>query len=192
MATTRSATRVTQLLRLVTEGDERALERLVPLVYSELHRMARRQLRHERHQSLQPTALVNELYLRLVDVQQVNWQDRAHFFAMAARLMRRVLVDAARRRNFQKRGGGQIPVEFDEARFGVMARGTDLLAVDEALERLEALDARKARVVEMKCFVGLSVAEIAEALGISEDTVTRDWNFSKAWLARELDTTKRK
>ncbi|HKW01219.1 MAG TPA: ECF-type sigma factor [Vicinamibacterales bacterium] len=192
MATTRSATRVTQLLRLATEGDERALERLMPLVYAELHRMARRQLRNERHQSLQPTALVNELYLRLVDVRQVDWQDRAHFFAMSARLMRRVLVDAARRRNFQKRGGGLPPVEFDEARFGVMARGTDLLAVDEALERLEALDARKARVVEMKIFVGLSVAEIATALGVSEDTVTRDWNFSRTWLARELDTTRRK
>jgi RNA polymerase sigma factor (TIGR02999 family) len=191
MATTRSATRVTELLRLATEGDEGALERLMPLVYAELHRMARRQLRYERRQSLQPTALVNELYLRLVDVRQVTWQDRAHFFAMSARLMRRVLVDAARRRNFQKRGGGQMPVEFDEARFGVVARGTDLVAVDEALERLEVLDARKARVVEMKIFVGLSVAEIAAELGVSEDTVTRDWNFSRTWLARELDTARR-
>ncbi len=177
---------ITELLLAWGAGDERALERLVPVVYAELHRMAQRHLRREQHHSLQATALVNELYVRLVDAQAVKWHDRAHFFAISARLMRRILVDAARRRNFQKRGGGAKPVTLDEAQVVAPGRGQDLIALDEALEALAAFDQRKARVVEMRFFAGLSVQEIAAVLEVSEDTVTRDWNFAKTWLLREL------
>lgn len=177
---------VTALLLAWGAGDDVALERLVPVVYAELHRMARRQLRHERRESLQATALVNELYLRLIDARQVRWQDRAHFFAMSARLMRRVLVDAARRRNGQKRGGGVQAVTLHEDVVVASDRGDDLIALDDALEALAALDERKARVVEMRFFGGLSVDEIAAVLGVSDDTVTRDWNFAKTWLLRQI------
>jgi RNA polymerase sigma factor (TIGR02999 family) len=167
-------------------GDDLALERLVPVVYAELRRMAQRHLRGEQHRSLQATALVNELYVRLVDAQEVKWHDRAHFFAISSRLMRRILVDAARRRNVGKRGGGATPLTLDEAQVLAPGRGQDLIALDEALDALATFDQRKARGVEMRFFAGLSVQEIAAVLEVSEDTVTRDWNFSKTWLLREL------
>src|SRR5215471_5188351 len=167
---------VTELLLAWGAGDEVALERLVPVVYAELHRMAQRHLRRERHASLQATALVNELYMRLVDAQAVQWHDHAHFFAISARLMRRILVDAARRRNVGKRGAGASAVTLDEALVVAPGRGRDLIALDDALEALATFDARKARVVEMRFFGGLSVREIAAVLEISDDTVTRDWN----------------
>jgi len=178
--------RVTELLLAWGAGDEVALERLVPVVYAELHRMAQRHLRREQHHSLQATAVVNELYFRLVDAQAVKWHDRAHFFAISARLMRRILVDAARRRNVRKRGGGASAVTLDEALVVAPGRGRDLIALDDALEALAAFDQRKARVVEMRFFAGLSVPEIAAVLEVSDDTVTRDWNFAKTWLLREL------
>jgi RNA polymerase sigma factor (TIGR02999 family) len=177
---------ITALLLAWGAGDERALEQLVPVVYAELHRMAHRHLRRESHQSLQATSLVNELYVRLVDAQAVKWHDRVHFFAISSRLMRRILVDAARRRNVRKRGGGANPVTLDEAQVVAPGRGQDLIALDEALDALAAFDPRKARVVEMRFFAGLSVQEIAAVLEVSEDTVTRDWNFAKTWLLREL------
>ena len=178
--------RVTELLLAWGAGDEVALERLVPVVYAELHRMAQRHLRREQRHSLQATALVNELYVRLVDAQAVQWHDRAHFFAISARLMRRILVDAARRRHVRKRGGGANAVTLDEAVVVAPGRGRDLIALDDALEALAVFDQRKARVVEMRFFAGLSVPEIAAVLEVSDDTVTRDWNFAKTWLLREL------
>jgi RNA polymerase sigma factor (TIGR02999 family) len=177
---------ITALLLAWGAGDERALDQLVPVVYAELHRMAHRHLRREPHRSLQATSLVNELYVRLVDAQAVKWHDRAHFFAISSRLMRRILVDAARRRHVRKRGGGANPVTLDEAQLVAPGRGQDLIALDEALDALAAFDQRKARVVEMRFFAGLSVREIAAVLEVSEDTVTRDWNFAKTWLLREL------
>ena len=177
---------ITKLLLAWGAGDERALEQLVPVVYAELHRMAYRHMRREPHQSLQATSLVNELYVRLIDAQAVKWHDRAHFFAISSRLMRRILVDAARRRNMRKRGGGAHPVTLDEAQVVAPGRGQDVIALDEALDALAAFDQRKARVVEMRFFAGLSVPEIAVVLEVSEDTVTRDWNFAKTWLLREL------
>jgi RNA polymerase sigma factor (TIGR02999 family) len=177
---------ITALLLAWGAGDERALDQLVPVVYAELHRMAHRHLRREPHRSLQATSLVNELYVRLVDAQAVKWHDRAHFFAISSRLMRRILVDAARRRHVRKRGGGANPVTLDEAQVVAPGRGQDLIALDEALDALAAFDQRKARIVEMRFFAGLSVREIAAVLEVSEDTVTRDWNFAKTWLLREL------
>jgi RNA polymerase sigma factor (TIGR02999 family) len=178
--------RVTELLLAWGTGDEVALEQLVPVVYAELHRMAQRHLRREQRHSLQATALVNELYLRLVDAQAVKWHDRAHFFAISARLMRRILVDAARRRDVQKRGGGASALTLDEALVVAPGRRRDLIALDDALNALATFDQRKARVVEMRFFGGLSVRETAAVLDVSDDTVTRDWNFAKTWLLREL------
>lgn len=136
--------------------------------------------------SLQATALVNEAYLRLIDIQHVNWQNRAHFLAMSARLMRRILVDCARSKGYQKRGGGAVKVTFDEALPVAVEPALDLVALDEALEALATVDARKSSVVEMRFFGGLSVEETAEALEVSPDTVMRDWKFAKAWLLKEL------
>ena len=136
--------------------------------------------------SLQPTALVNEVYLRLIDVQHVNWQNRAHFLAMSARLMRRILVDVARSKRYQKRGGGAISVTFDDALVVTHEPGQDLVALDDALEALATVDARKARVIELRFFGGLSVEETAAVLTVSVDTVMRDWKLGKAWLQREL------
>jgi RNA polymerase sigma factor (TIGR02999 family) len=168
-------------------GDEAALARLTPLVHEELQRIARRCLRGERAgQSLQATALVNEAYLRLVDVDQVNWQNRTHFLAMAARLMRRILVDRARARAFQKRGGGAVKVTLAEGLL-TSERHPDLVALDDALETLARFDARRSQVVELRFFGGLSVEETAEALSVSSKTVIRDWNLAKMWLLRELD-----
>jgi RNA polymerase sigma factor (TIGR02999 family) len=178
---------VTGLLLAWGQGDEAALNQLIPLVQQELHRIARAHMRGERAgHSLQATALVNEAYLRLVDVQRVKWQNRAHFFAMSARLMRRVLVDIARAKGYQKRGGGAVQVSLDE---GMLVGGDparDLVALDDALAALATNDPRKSQVVEMRFFGGLSVAETAEALDVSPDTVMRDWKMAKAWLLREL------
>ena len=178
---------VTGLLLAWGTGDEAALERLVPIVHGELRRIARRCMAGERKgHSLQATALVNEAYLRLIDVQHVNWQNRAHFLAMSARLMRRILVDYARSKGYQKRGGGAAKVTFDEGLPVVGGRDPDLVAVDDALDALAKVDERKSRVVEMRFFGGLSVEETASVLKVSPETVMRDWKLAKAWLLREL------
>jgi RNA polymerase sigma-70 factor (ECF subfamily) len=177
---------VTDLLLAWRAGDETALARLTPLVHQELQRIARRCMRGERAgHSLQATALVHEAYLRLVGVQHVNWQNRAHFLAMAARVMRRVLVDAARARRYQKRGGGALQVSLSDAR-RTPEKGQDVVALDEALHALAKTDERKSRVVELRFFGGLSVAETAAALSVSPETVMRDWKLARAWLRREL------
>jgi RNA polymerase sigma factor (TIGR02999 family) len=178
---------ITRLLLAWGEGDEAALERLMPVVHAELRRLARRHMGGERSgHTLQATALVNEAYLRLIDVKQVQWQNRAHFFAMSSRLMRRILVDFARSRHYQKRGGGATMVTFDEDLFASDERGANLLALDDALVALSAVDARKSQVVEMRFFGGLSVQETAEALHVSVETVMRDWKMAKVWLLKEL------
>jgi len=160
----------------------------MPLVQAELHRIARRCMHGERAgHSLQATALVNEAYLRLVDAQRVRWQDRSHFLAMSARLMRRVLVDHARARGYQKRGGAAVRVTLVEAIGGSDERPHDLVALDEALNALAKLDLRKSRVVELRFFGGLTAEETAHELGVSSDTVLRDWKLAKAWLLRELE-----
>jgi RNA polymerase sigma factor (TIGR02999 family) len=156
-------------------------------VYDELRHVAAGYLRRERDgHTLQATALVNEAYLRLIEVRHVQWQNRAHFFAMAARLMRRILVDAARARGYQKRGGGTPPLSLDEALIVPVEPGADLVALDDALSALAAIDERKSQVVEMRFFGGLSIDETAEALHVSRDTVKRDWKMAKLWLLREL------
>jgi RNA polymerase sigma-70 factor (ECF subfamily) len=178
---------VTNLLLAWGAGEEAALEKLAPLVYRELRQIARRHMNGERPgHTLQATALVNEAYLKLIDCRRVGWQNRAHFFALSAQLMRRILVDRARARNYQKRGGGQREVTFDERLVASPERGRELLALDTALEVLAATDGRKARVVELRFFGGLSVEETAEVLKISPETVLRDWKMAKAWLAREM------
>ena len=182
-----SSDHVTELLLAWSGGDSSALDQLVPTVHSELRRLARRQMRGERaDHTLQTTALVNEAYLRLIDLHRVRWQDRAHFFALSARLMRRILVDHARSRNYLKRGGTRAHVDFDDVVVVSPARGADLLALDEALEALALIDARKSQVVEMRFFGGLSVQETAEALSVSGETVMRDWRLAKVWLLRHL------
>ncbi len=159
----------------------------MPLVYAELRRVAHRYMRDERpNHPLQTTALVHEAYLRLIDVNRVDWESRNHFFAVSAQMMRRILVEAARRRNADKRGGDVSHVALDEALVPAAERDADLVALDEALDRLAALDARKARVVELRYFAGLSVAETAQVLGISEETVLRDWRMAKLWLLRDI------
>jgi len=175
------------LLRAWSEGDERALSALTPIVYKELHRLARRYLRREQSgHSLQTTALVNEAYLRLVDYKRMQWQNRAHFFAVSAQLMRRILVDHARRHNL-KRGGGVAHLSLDdEASIIGRCRDPDLVALDDAMNDLAKLDPRKAKVVEMRFFAGMSVEETAEVLKVSAVTVMRDWSTAKAWLYREL------
>ena len=182
------STAVTRWLVAWSGGDQSALQRLVPVVHGELRRLARREMRRERPgHTLQTTALVNEAYLRLVDMSGVTWNDRAHFFAMSARLMRRILVDHARSRLYKKRGGGARPVTFDEGLVVASDPRPDLVALDEALEALATLDARKSQVVELRFFGGLSVEETALALDISPSTVMRDWRLAKAWLLKELD-----
>jgi RNA polymerase sigma factor (TIGR02999 family) len=178
---------VTALLASWTEGNEDALNRLVPVVEQELRRLARQQMRSERPgHVLQPTALVNEAYLRLVDIQRMHWQNRAHFFAVAARLMRRILVEAARAQQYQKRGGRAPHVELEEALLVPADSPEQLVALDDALEALSAVAGRKSQVVELRYFGGLSVEETAEVLKISPETVMRDWKFAKTWLLREL------
>jgi RNA polymerase sigma factor (TIGR02999 family) len=178
---------VTGLLLLWRGGDAEALDALIPLVQRELHDVARRCMAGERGgHTLQPTALVNEAYVRLVDVRRGNWQNRAHFLAMAARVMRRVLVDAARSRRANKRGGDAVHVTFDEAVPVATDDQPELIALDDALEALARMDPRKTQVIELRFFGGLSVEETATVLGVSADTVLRDWRLAKAWLTREM------
>jgi len=178
---------VTVLLRAWREGDETALDRLMPLVHDELRRIARRCLYGDRAKdSVQATELVNEAFLRLVDVRQVDWQNRTHFLAMSARLMRRVLVDLARSRDADKRWGGVVRVTFDAATIGGFARDANVIRLDDALKALAALDDRKSRVVELRFFGGLTADETAVVLEVSAKTVLRDWEFARAWLEREL------
>ena len=177
---------VSEFLRAWSDGDRGALDNLTPLVYHELHRLARRYMRGERPgHSLQTSALVNEAYMRLVDYKGMQWQNRAHFFAVSAQLMRRILVEHARRHNL-KRGGGVQHVSLEETAMVGGERGEDLVALDDALNALAQLDARKVQVVEMRFFGGLSVEETAEVLKVSSVTVMRDWSTAKAWLYREL------
>ena len=179
---------ITQLLRAWGNGDTEALNRLTPFVYEELRRMARGYLRREDpNNSLQATALVHEAYLKLVDARVARWQDRAHFFAISARLMRRILVDAARTRIAGKRGGGAIRVEINESLDGSPLDNHQMVRLDDALDALAKFDARRARVVELRFFAGLSVEETAAVLKISEPSVLRDWKLARAWLAREVE-----
>jgi len=178
---------VTELLLCWGRGEDSALDKLIPCVHQELRRLAHRHMAGERpNHTLQTTALVNETYLRLIDCQRVQWQDRAHFLAMAAQLMRRILVDFARSRRYLKRGGGAQQVSLAEGMLGSRGKGEDVLALDQVLCRLSKLDPRMAQVVEMRFFGGLSVAETAEALKVCEGTVMRDWRLAKSWLLREL------
>ena len=186
-STDSSSVEVTQLLKAWGHGDEDALGRLIPLVQKELHRIAHYCMLRERpDHTLQTTALVNEAYLRLVDVAQVNWQDRAHFFAISARMMRRILTDFARSRNYQKRGGAALHVSFEETLAVSQEQNAEIIAVDEALTALAAVNARKSQVVELRYFGGLSVEETADVLKVSPETVKRDWKFAKSWLHRAL------
>jgi RNA polymerase sigma factor (TIGR02999 family) len=179
---------VTALLRAWADGDDGALERLTPLVEAELRRLARGYMRQERRgHTLQTSALVNEAFLRLTDARSLHFQDRAHFLGIAARLMRRVLVDHARSRGYLKRGGGARRVTLDEGLVRSSGPPLDLVALDRALEALAAADGRKARMIELRFFGGLSVEEAAEVLGVSPDTVKRDWRLAKLWLLRELE-----
>ena len=177
---------VTQLLQAWSDGQQEALDKLMPLVYEELHRLARHYMRRERPgHILQTSALVNEAYLRLIDASQVNWQNRAHFFAISAGLMRRILVDWARTHQSQKRGAGAPAISLNED-LDLSEDRMDLAALDDALKALAALDSRKSRVVELRFFGGLSVEEAAEVLKVSPETVKRDWKLAKVWLLREL------
>jgi len=178
---------VTSLLVAWSEGDETALALLVPKVYAELHRLAHHHMRAESPgRTLQTTALVNEAYLRLVDTRRVRWQSRAHFLGVAAQAMRRILVDAARARGARKRGGTSPRVSLDESLLPAPERGASLVALDDALTTLASVDPRKSQVVELRYFAGLSVAETAAVLGVSAETVQRDWRVAKAWLLREV------
>ena len=178
---------VTQLLIAWTDGDEAALAKLTALVHEELRRLAKRYMRRESAgHTLQTTALVNEVYLRLIDASNVRWQNRAHFFAISANLMRRILVDYARSGNYIKRGGGAVHVSLDEAAVFSAERAPDLLALDQALHALAEMDPRKSQMIELRFFGGLSVEETAEVLQVSRDTILRDWRLAKTWLLREL------
>jgi len=180
---------VTQLLVAWSDGDQAALEKLVPLVYEELHRLAHRYISRERPgYTLQTTALAHEAYLRLVNVKNVRWQNRAHFFAVAAQSMRRILVDLARARHNVKRGRGAQQVSLDEALVVSPERGADLLALDEALSRLATLNPRQSQVVELRYFGGLTEDEVAEVLTVSPRTVRSDWSLARVWLYRELSS----
>lgn len=178
---------ITDLLQAWRGGDEQALEKLTPQIYRELHQAARRCMSRERDgHTLQTTALINELYLRLADLKGVDWQNRAHFFALCARQMRRILTDLARARQSQKRGGGADVVSLDEAPTVSPTSRADVLALDDALKALAKVDERKSQVVELRFFGGLNAAETAEVLKVSQDTVVRDWMLAKAWLLREI------
>ena len=178
---------VTRLLRALTDGEIQAGEELLPLVYQELHRMAARYLRHERRDhTLQPTALVHEAYLKLVDQREVQWQGRRHFFGLAAQMMRRILVDHARRLRFVKRGGDWVRIPFDEVEPLGIERPDELVALDQALSELATIDPERARIVELRYFGGLEVQEIAELLGLSIPTVNRRWRAARAWLFHTL------
>jgi len=185
---THSPKEITRLLVAWGDGDQSALEELAPLVQEELHRLAHHYMGRERPgHTLQTSALVNEAYIRLIDWKNVRWQNRAHFFAVAAQLMRRTLVDFARDRRYLKRGGGALQVSLSEAAALTVQRGADIVALDEALTALAEVDGRKVQVVEMRFFGGLSIKEVAEVLNVSEETVMRDWRLAKVWLLRELE-----
>ena len=182
-----SPNEITQQLIAWSNGDDAALEQLIPAVYQELRRMADHYLRGEDSgHSLQPTALVHEAYLRLIDQTKVEWQNRAHFFGVAAQMMRRILIDHAKAKHRVKRGGTAVKVMLDENVNFTQERASELLALDDALQSLARMDERKSRIVELRYFGGLTVEETAEVLGISDKTVMRDWNLAKAWLYREL------
>jgi len=177
----------TELLQAWSAGDRSALDRLMPLVYNELHRLARRYMRQERpDHTLQATSLVNEAYLRLIDIKRVEWRNRAHFLALAAQMMRRILVDSARNRRRQKRGGGAVHMNLDDVQALPDAKEYDLVALSDALSGLATFDARMSHVVELRFFGGLTVDETAHVLNISPETVMRDWKTAKAWLLREI------
>ena len=178
---------ITQLLAEWSDGNQSALDELYPLVYDELHRLARRYMSRERKgHTLQTTALINEAYVRLVDQKNVHWANRSHFFAISAQIMRRILIDHARRRAYAKRGGGAQQVSLDEAMAMTSGIGAELLRLDEALKTLAEMDPRRCQVVEMRYFGGLNNEEIAGVLHVSENTVTRDWNMARAWLYQQL------
>ena len=182
-----SQTHITELLAAWSDGDREALDSLLPLVYDELHRQAERYLGRERRgHTLQPTALVSEVYLRLVDQRQASWQNRAQFFGVAAQMMRRILVSHARARRAAKRGGDEQRITLDEGLAPAPQRDVNLLALDEALTRLEEIDPGKSRMVELRFFSGLSVEETAEVMGVSPRTIDRQWQTAKAWLHREM------
>lgn len=184
---TTGSVEITRLLKAWGAGDSAALERLMPAVYHELRRRARAYMRHQpSDHTLQPTALVHEAVLQLVDTTAIDWQDRAHFFAVCAQVMRRILVDSARARGAAKRGGGTPKVNIDDAPGIHAERDREIVAIDDALEVLAAMDARKARVIELRFFGGLSVEETAAALDVSPQTVMRDWKLARAWLTREI------
>ena len=184
---TPSPPNLTELLRNWSDGDKQAQEKLFQVVYNELHRQAARYLRNEQAGlSLQTTDLIHEAYLRLIDQQHVEWQNRLHFFAIAAKVMRRILVDHVRSRQAAKRGGSDICLPLEDAMIVSPARDLDLLALDEALTRLAAIDSQQSQIVELRFFSGLSVEETANVVDVSERTVKRDWNVAKAWLRREL------
>lgn len=183
-----SAQEITALLLAWGDGDQAALEKLTSLVYNDLHKQARRYMTRENPGNLlQTTALINEAYVRLIDYRHVKWQNRAHFFGVASQIMRRILVDLARAENSAKRGGEALRVSLIEAEGVAEARGVDLIALDDALNTLSALDARRGKVVELRFFGGLNHDEIAEVLKVSEGTVRRDWSLAQAWLFRELN-----
>jgi RNA polymerase sigma factor (TIGR02999 family) len=178
---------ITQLLAEWSDGNQSALDELYPLVYDELHRLARRYMSREREgHTLQTTALINEAYVRLVDQRNVHWANRSHFFAISAQIMRRILIDHARRHAYAKRGCGAQQVSLDEAAIVTRTAGAELLRLDEALKSLAEMDPRRSQVVELRYFGGLNNEEIAGVLNISENTVTRDWNMARAWLHRQL------
>jgi len=178
---------VTVLLQAWTEGDEDALAKLTPMIYEEMRRLARHYMARERSSpTLETGAILNEAFLRLVHWKNARWQNRSHFYGLAAQMMRRVLVDHARSRRYSKRGGGMRPVSLDEAIVVTPERSSDLVALDDALVRLASVDERKSQVVELRFFGGLSVEETAEVLNVSPFTVARDWTLAKAWLQREL------
>jgi RNA polymerase sigma-70 factor (ECF subfamily) len=184
---TPSPQEVTQLLIEWGNGSEAAADKLMPLVYEELHRLAHRYMGHERPgHTLQTSGLVNEAYLRLIDQSQVHWQNRSHFFGIAAQMMRRILVDYARNRRYAKRGGNARQVPLDEGLIVSEERGEEIVALDDALQNLATIDERKSRIVELRFFGGLSIEETAETLGVSPGTVMRDWTLAKAWLRREI------
>jgi len=187
MSSPSEITEITELLVGWSNGDQAALDKLMPLVERELHQLAHRYMRREQDgHTLQTTALINETFLRLVDQNRVRWQNRAHFYGIAARIMRRVLMNYARDRKRDKRGGGAYKVSLSEADALSEQRSVELVALDEALQKLSAFDERKGRVVELRYFGGLSVKETAEVLNVSQITVARDWDVARAWLAREM------
>src|SRR6059058_2797816 len=178
---------ITQWLAVCREGDTEALEKLLPIIYDELHRQAVRAFsRESAGHTLQPTALVNEVYLRMADQHEMKWQNRAQFFGIAAQMMRRILVSHARGRRAARRGGGETMITLDESLAAAPGRDVNLLALDEALQRLESMDAEKSRMVELRFFSGLSVEETAEVMGVSPRTIDRQWQTAKAWLNREI------